>query len=169
MAFEMCGKKKRSELRLQKEWRVETAKKKRLFAKVKIFPLDQEKEFTFLQIHANSNRKGINGKKINKPLLRLTWWKEQKNRHDHLWAVIRTSGDVNEQKYIKIDLGLRPKNFFTTTIEVKKNIMKIFVNSQMKIKINVDYWQGYWNYFKIGVYNQGDGCSKAIFDRLEVE
>lgn len=168
MAFEMCGNKHRSELRLQKEWKVETKQAKTMFAKIKLFPLNQKREFTFLQIHANSNRIGDNGKKINKPLLRLTWWREQKNRYNHLWAVIRLSGDVNKQHYTKIDLGLMPKDFFTVKIEVAHSKMRVYINKKLKINMKVDYWNGYWNYFKAGVYNQDEGCAKVLFDILEV-
>ena len=168
MVFEICGKKYRSELRQQKEWKVETNIPQELFARVKLFPLDQKREFTFLQIHANSNRVGDNGKKINKPLLRITWWKEQKNRYNHLWAVIRLSGDVNEQKYMKIDMGTMPKGFFDVKIAVKNSQMRIYLNNKLKIDMSVDYWEGYWNYFKAGVYNQDDGCSRALFDKLTI-
>jgi len=166
MVFEMCGKKNRSELRQQREWKVETRNPQVLFAKLKLFPLDQTREFTFLQIHADSNRVGDNGKKINKPLLRLTWWKEQKNRYNHLWAVVRLSGDVDEQKYTKIDLGPMPKGFFDVKIVVQNSQMRIYLNKKLKIDMHVTYWEGYWNYFKAGVYNQDKGCDRALFDRL---
>jgi len=166
MAFAMCGKKRRSELRTHHEWRVESQKKHTLFAKLKIFPLNQVREFTFLQIHADSNRIGKNGRKINKPLLRLTWWHEQKNLYNHLWAVIRLTGDVKQQKYTKIDLGLRPKDFFTVKIEVQNAKMKIYINGRKKIAMDVSYWSGYWNYFKAGVYNQDEGCAKSLFENL---
>ncbi|WP_187647470.1 polysaccharide lyase family 7 protein [Nitrosophilus labii] len=169
MVFFMCGKKNRSELRFKDEWRVETKYPKIIRAKLYLFPLDQKKEFTFLQIHANSNRTGINGKIINKPLLRLTWWKEQKSKRDHLWAVIRLSGEKNEQLYEKIDLGKRPKDFFTVSIEVQNSRMRIYLNKKLKIDKNVSYWNGYWNYFKAGVYLQGDGCSKVLFENLSVQ
>lgn len=168
MLFAMCGKKHRSELRLKHEWKVETPVEEKIFARLRLFPLNQKKEFTFLQIHANSNRAGENGKKLNKPLLRLTWWREQKNRYDHLWAVIRLSSNVYEQKYVKIDLGRRPDGYFTAMIKVQNSRMKVFIDDKLKIDMNVDYWNGYWNYFKAGVYNQGDGCAKVLFDNLEV-
>jgi len=169
MVFVMCGKKKRSELRFKHEWLVETKSPKIIFARVKIFPLSQVKEFTFLQIHADSNRRGVNGKIIDKPLLRITWWHEQHNLYNHLWAVIRLSGDKYEQKYTKIDLGPMPDGFFTVKVIVQNSRMKVYVNGVLKINMNVSYWDGYWNYFKAGVYNQGAGCDKALFDILEVK
>ncbi|BAF69299.1 polysaccharide lyase family 7 protein [Nitratiruptor sp. SB155-2] len=169
MTFFMCGKKHRSELRFKEEWRVETKVPKIIRARVYLFPLDQKKEFTFLQIHADSHRAGDNGKIINKPLLRLTWWKEQHNKHDHLWAVIRLSADPDKQRYEKIDLGKRPNSFFDVSIEVKRSRMKIYINHMLKIDKDVSYWNGFWNYFKAGVYLQGDGCAKVLFDSLTMK
>ena len=166
MVFEMCDKKHRSELREKNDWYVTTSTPKVLFAKVYLFVLNQTKEFTFLQIHADSNRFGKKRAIINKPLLRITWSKERNNKHDHLWAVIRLSPDQDEQKYVKIDLGKRPKDFFTTKIEVVKSRMKIFINGALKINMDVGYWNNFLNYFKAGVYLQGEGCSKVLFDKL---
>lgn len=169
MAFEICGKKHRSELREKRDWYVTTKTPKILFAKVYLFPLNQKREFTFLQIHADSNKAGRNGAIINKPLLRITWWKEQHNKYDHLWAVIRLSPDRYEKKYTKIDLGKRPKDFFTVKVEVAKSRMKVFVNDDLKVDMDVSYWNKFLNYFKAGVYLQDEGCSKVLFDEIYIE
>lgn len=169
MMFEMCDKKHRSELREKNDWYVTTATPKVLFAKVYLFALNQTREFTFLQIHSDSNRFGKNGAIINKPLLRIAWQKEYHNRHDHLWAVIRLTPDKDEQRYVKIDLGKRPKDFFTTKIEVVKSRMKLFVNDTLKVNMDVSYWNNFLNYFKAGVYLQGEGCSKVLFDELKFD
>ena len=169
MVFEMCGKKYRSELREKNDWYVTTSTPKILFAKVYLFPLNQTREFTFLQIHADSNRYGKNGAIINKPLLRITWWKERHNLYDHLWAVIRLSPNRYEKKYVKIDLGKRPKDFFSVKIEVARSRMKIFINNRLKIDKDVSYWNDFLNYFKAGVYLQDKGCSKVLFDELYIQ
>lgn len=169
MVFEMCGKKNRSELREKRDWYVSTKTPKVLFAKVYLFPLNQKREFTFLQIHADSTKPGRNGKIINKPLLRITWWKELHNKYNHLWAVIRLSRNKYEKKYAKIDLGKMPKDFFTVKIEVVKSRMKVFINNKLKIDMDVSYWNDFLNYFKAGVYLQDEGCSKVLFDELYIK
>jgi len=169
MVFEMCGEKNRSELRSTREWKVDASKLHSIFAKVKLLPLNQEKEFTFLQIHANFNHASSDGKRINKPLLRVVWIDERKSLYDHLWAVVRLSGEISEKKYVKIDLGKRPDNFFTINVEIKESQMKIYINNIVKVNMYVDFWKGYWNYFKAGVYNQGPGCDKVLFDELKFD
>jgi hypothetical protein len=167
MVFEMCGKKKRSELRFYNEWRVSTSKPCILRAKVMLFPLDAKREFTFLQIHANGKRADKYGKKLNKPLLRVVWKKSFKHKKNHLWAVIRSSVKENA-KYLKIDLGKRPEDFFTVKIEVELSHLKVWVEGSLKVDLDVSYWKQCWNYFKAGVYLQDDGCAKVLFEKIEV-
>ena len=50
MTFKMCGKKRRSELRLKDEWQVSDKNSHILIAKVKALPQNVD-EFTILQIH----------------------------------------------------------------------------------------------------------------------
>jgi len=167
MVFYMCGDHNRSELRFKNDWSVNTNTPKILEAEVKLFPLNAKREFTFLQIHADSTLK--NKPIIKKPLLRIVWYKNLHNKHNHIWAVIRQSGDVNINKYLKIDLGLMPKSFFDVKIVVYNNILKIYVNNKLKINKDVSYWQKYKNYFKAGVYLQDIGCAKVLFDKLIIK
>ena len=169
MIFKVCDKKHRSELREKNDWYVTTSTPKVLFAKAYLFPLNQIRELTFLQIHSDSNRPGRNGAIINKPLLRITWRKKYHNEHNHLWAAIRLSPDKNEQKYIKIDLGKKPKEFFTVKVKVAKSKMKIFIDNELKVNKDVSYWNDFLNYFKAGVYLQDKGCSKVLFDELYIK
>jgi len=166
MVFFMCGKKNRSELRLKKEWKVNTKKNIALYARVKLFVLNAKREFTFLQIHADSNLPNS----INKPLLRIVWKKELHNLRNHLWAVIRTSSNVFNQSYQKIDLGEMPKGFFDIVIMIKANKLSIKADNNYLIKdFDVSYWKNFYNYFKAGVYLQDDGCAKALFERLYIK
>jgi len=166
MTFFMCGKKNRSELRVKSEWKVNTKKHLILFARVKLFPLNVKREFTFLQIHADSNL--INS--INKPLLRIVWMKNFHHRKNHIWAVIRTSADEYEKSYKKIDLGLMPKDFFDVTIIVSNNKLSIKINNKLVVKnFDVSYWKNFYNYFKAGVYLQSNGCAKVLFDKLYIK
>ncbi len=166
MVFFMCGKKQRSELRMKKEWKTDIKKSVSLYAKVKLFPLNAKREFTFLQIHADSNLKNS----INKPLLRVVWKKTYHHLKNHIWAVIRASGNIYEQNYEKIDLGSMPKNFFEIKIIIKDNKLSIKVDNEYKVSgFDVSYWKRYYNYFKAGVYLQDDGCAKALFDKLDIK
>ncbi|GAB6073814.1 polysaccharide lyase family 7 protein [Nautilia lithotrophica] len=149
--FNICGYKKRSEFRFRKEWKVENKKGVFLEIKAKIFPLDCE-EFTFLQIHADSKISSA----PNKPLLRIVWLKKYKNHKNYIYAVL-----YKKTGYEKIPLG-KSAGLLKIRIEVKKNILKIMFNDK-RIFRNVSYWRGYYNYFKLGVYNQCKGCSKAVF------
>ena len=165
MTFFMCGKSNRSELRLKNDWKVNTKKPVILQVKVKLFPMNQKKEFTFLQIHADSTLPDS----INKPLLRIVWEKELYNIHNHLWAIIRLN-DKNKGKYLKYNLIAMPKNFFTVKIRVQNSYLSVWVNNKKRLNnFNVDYWNKYYNYFKIGVYLQGDGCAKALFDEIKIK
>jgi hypothetical protein len=169
MVFEVCGYKHRSELREKRNWRVSTQKEKILDAEVYFFPLNQEKELTFLQIHSNPKFSEDNRSKINKPLLRVTWYKEHHNLKDHLWAVVRMSANPDEKRYVKIDLGKMKKDFVAIKVVVCSSHLKLFVDNILKVDMDVSYWKYIWNYFKAGVYLQGKGCSKVLFRKLEIE
>ncbi|WP_457563118.1 polysaccharide lyase family 7 protein [Caminibacter pacificus] len=166
MVFYMCGNHNRSELRFKNTWKVDTESEKTLKAEVKLFPLNEKKEFTFLQIHTDGTLKKVIT--INKPLLRIVWYKKLRGKKNHIWAVIRLGDDIFS-RYQKIDLGVMPKSFFDVKISVYKNVMKIFVNGVEKVNINVGYWAKYYNYFKAGVYLQDDGCAKVLFKNLTVK
>jgi len=166
MTFYMCGYKNRSELREVNDWKVNSETPLVLNAKVKIFPLNAKREFTFLQIHADSTLKNS----INKPLLRIVWKKELHNLHNHIWAVIRTSANIYKQKYKKVDLGLMPKEFFNVKITVANSKLNILINNHTLIKnFDISYWDKYYNYFKAGVYLQDEGCAKVLFDKLTIK
>jgi hypothetical protein len=167
MVFFMCGNHNRSELRFQKDWKTNTNKEKILDAELKIFPLNQTREFTFLQIHADSTLK--NQPTINKPLLRIVWYKTLHRLKGHLWAVIRLDDNLLEKNYQKIDLGKAQKDFFNVKISVLNNILKVYVNQKLKVNKNVNYWDKYQNYFKVGVYLQDKGCSKVLFKKLIIK
>ena len=164
MVFYMCNKKNRSEFRIKKEWKVNTKTPISLDARVKLFSLSAKREFTFLQIHADSNLKNS----INKPLLRIVWMKNFHNLKNHIWAVIRKNPNLYEQNYKKIDLGLTPKDFFDIHIIVKTNKLTIIKNNK-KYNFNVSYWKKYYNYFKIGIYLQDNGCAKVLFDKIYIK
>ncbi|QCT95241.1 polysaccharide lyase family 7 protein [Caminibacter mediatlanticus TB-2] len=167
MVFYMCGSHNRSELRFKNIWSVNTKIPKILEAEVKLFSLNAKREFTFLQIHADSTLK--DAPIINKPLLRIVWRKEYHNLYNHLWAIIRISDSLLSNNYKKIDLGILQKDFFNVKIIVVKNMLKIYLNNKLKVKENVSYWQKYKNYFKAGVYLQDKGCAKVLFNRLFIK
>jgi len=171
MTFAVCGLKNRSELREREDWKVSTKKKRVLTAELYLFPLNSNKEFTFLQIHADPNfqTNADEEKSINKPLLRITWWKNLHRTKDHLWAVIRTSADAYEQKYVKIDLGKRKEKFTKFRISIQNSTLKVFQDGELKINMDVHYWDKQWNYFKAGVYMQDEGCAKVLFKKLEIQ
>ena len=165
MVFFIFVKSNRSELRFKKDWKVNTKEPVSLEAKVKLFPLNQKKEFTFLQIHADSTLPDS----INKPLLRIVWKKELHNIYNHLWAIIRLN-DKKKGKYLKYNLMAMPEDFFTVRIRVQNSRLSIWVNNSKRLNdFNVDYWNKYYNYFKVGVYLQGDGCAKALFDKIKIK
>ena len=162
MTFEMCGKKRRSELRLKDEWRVSDKNIHTLIAQVKVIPKNVESELTILQIHTNAKRSN----NLNKPLLRIVWRRYYNNKSDHLWAVIRDSADKNEQKYSKIDLIEREDRFINFKIVVSNSNLQIFVDGIKKIDKNVNYWKDSYNYYKAGIYLQSNGCGKVLFKKL---
>ncbi|ACM92753.1 putative alginate lyase AlyVOB [Nautilia profundicola AmH] len=149
--FNICGYKKRSELRFRREWKVENKSGVFLEVKVRIFPLDCD-EFTFLQIHADPRKCNA----PNKPLLRITFIRKFKNRENYIFAII-----YKKNGYEKIALG-KYTALMNIRIEVKNNRLKIIFNGK-NIQSDVAYWKGYYNYFKLGVYNQCKGCSEAVF------
>ena len=167
MVFYMCGNHNRSELRFKNIWSVNTSSPKILEAEVKLFPLNARREFTFLQIHADDTL--VDYPTINKPLLRIVWLKVYRHRKNHIWAVIRISPNIEENRYEKIDLGLMPKSFFDVKIIVYNKVLKIYVDNKLKVSKDVSYWQKYKNYFKAGVYLQDIGCAKVLFNKLKVK
>ena len=169
MVFEMCGKKQRSELRFRTDWSTAAATPKVLEARVKLYPMDEKREFTFIQIHADSTLDDV--PKINKPLLRLNWRKNYHGKKDHIWAHILSTNHITKSKkspYVKIDLGKRPSGFFNVKVEVRKSRMKIWVNGKKKVDMDVSYWDRFQNYFKAGAYLQDEGCAKVKFKSLKV-
>ncbi len=164
MVFFMCEKKHRSELRIKQDWKVDTKKPVSLNVRVKLFPLNTKREFTFLQIHADSNLKNS----IDKPLLRIVWMKNFHNLKNHIWAIIRKSSNIYEQKYEKVDLGILPKGFFDSNITVKANKLTIMLQNN-RYKFDVAYWKKYYNYFKAGIYLQSNGCAKVLFDQIYIK
>ncbi len=166
MVFYMCGNHFRSELRFKHDWKVNTDSEKLIEAEVKLFPLNERREFTFLQIHADSTLKNV--PIINKPLLRIVWYKKLRGKRSHIWAIIKLGDDIFS-RYEKIDLGVMPKSFFKVKISVLKNILKVYVNGVEKVNMNVGYWSKYYNYFKAGVYLQDEGCAKVLFKKLTVK
>jgi len=167
MVFYMCGDHNRSELRFKNDWKTDTKTPKIIEARLKLFHLNAKREFTFLQIHADSTL--VDKPTINKPLLRVVWYKKLRHLKDHIWAVVRLSGDVNQPYYQKIDLGKMPKGFFDVKVVVQNNMMYVYFNGEKKVALNVSYWQDYYNYFKAGVYLQDDGCGKILFEKLIVK
>jgi len=164
MTFKMCGVKNRSELREVKDWKVDTKKAKTLQARLKLSPDTQEKEFTFIQIHSDAHR---NKNPINKPLLRIAWYKNFHGKQNHLWAFVKVIDDDGIMWTKKVDLGKAPKGFFDLKVKVKNNKMNITLNNKT-YKFDVSYWRDYWSYFKAGTYLQGDGCSRVFFDKLRI-
>lgn len=164
LAFYMCGKLNRSELRFKKDWQVSTNKEKELNVEVKIDNDSLNSKFTFLQIHDDSTLKNISF--INKPLLRIAWLKSNKNIQNHIWAIIRLSSNLSEQKYKYFDLGEKPNNFFNVIIKVKNSNLIININENQKVNLDVSYWNKFYNYFKLGVYLQDKGCSKVLFNKI---
>jgi len=169
MSFAMCGKKHRSELRQRDDFKVEDTKPHTLYAEVKLYPKTTQREFTFLQIHADPTLNIPNNTSINKPLLRVVWKKRYRNRYNHLWAVICTNTDVNNSTYTKIDLGRLEDRYHSFKIVVQNSRMKIYVDGDLKVDFDVSYWNGMWNYYKAGVYLQSNGCAKATFKELRFE
>lgn len=162
MVFYMCGNHNRSELRFKNIWKTDTKSEKYIEAEVKLFPLNEKREFTFLQIHADNTLK--NTPVIDKPLLRIVWREQYKNVRNHIWAVLRTDGG----KYKKTDLGVMPKGFFDVKISVLNNTLSICINKEKKFQTGVAYWKKYYNYFKAGVYLQDGGCAEVLFNRLQI-
>ncbi|GAX87446.1 conserved hypothetical protein [Lebetimonas natsushimae] len=166
MTFYICEKNenehRRSELRFRNDFKV--SENHYLKVRVKILPLNEKKEFTFLQIHADAHYDNT----PNKPLLRVIWRKEYNGLKDHLWVIIRDSNE-NNVEYLKIDLGKRPENFFNIVVKVKESKLYVFLNGKKKVGIDVSFWKKYNNYFKAGVYLQGRGCAKVLFDKLWIK
>jgi hypothetical protein len=156
VVFNVCGFKKRSEFRFKKEWNVQTPRIIYLSARIKLYPLSCEREFTFMQIHADPKKNSP-----NKPLLRVVWFKKHGGLKNYIFAVLKLK---NGYSFIPLtDL----QNPFTLKLEIKKSVLKIYVNNKLKAVKNVSYWNGYYNYFKLGVYNQCKGCSKSVFEDIE--
>jgi len=160
MTFRMNGDHKRSELRQIIEWKTSTTSWKKMIGEVKLFYPSTESlnQYTFMQIHDSDG--------INKPLIRLVWYRSRSGKDDHLWAILRISTNPNDSPQY-FDLGQRPDGFFKAEIKVKNNILKVKINSVTKVNEDVSYWSAFSNYFKAGVYLQDDGTAKVQFRTLK--
>ena len=172
LTFTVTGDSKRSELRqMSGDWDTATATPRRVVARVKVHVHEDPglNQFTFLQIHDKKN--GDQG--LNKPLIRLTRRGEYRNTNDHLWAHIRTPADFDQPislenlATLNIDLGPRPEGFFDAEISVHESRMVVKIEGEIKVDMDVSYWDGLPNYYKAGVYNQDPGTSKVEFASLQ--
>jgi hypothetical protein len=146
---------KRSELRFLDEWSVFSKSEKFIEEKIKLVKFNK-REFTFLQIH--------NG---YKPLIRVVWYKNLKNRYEHLWAFIRLNELNGKQRKVTVfDLGECPKGFFDIKLSVKNGVLKLFLNGRKKFVFDVSYWRKK-SYFKTGVYLQDEGEAEIYIDEMK--
>jgi len=160
MIFEMAGDHNRSELRQIEEWRTSTQVWRKIIGEVR-FERPESPELsqcTFAQIHDS-------GKYPNKPLIRLVWMSRRDEVDDALWAVVRNSANANE--YTWTHLSGRPDRFFQFEVKVKENVLKVKIDSQEMLQVNVSYWEDLNNYFKAGVYLQSDGTARAEYRSLK--
>lgn len=168
MAFTVSGDGMRSELRQESgDWQTSTTDRLSLDGRLKLTVPETASlnQFTFMQIHDTNAG-------LNKPLIRLTWQRDRGALEDRLWAVIRTPDDLGQPialdnlASIYIDLGARPTGFFDASIVVHENQMSVEIDGQVKVDMDVSYWDGLDNYFKAGVYLQDPGEAAVLFDQL---
>jgi hypothetical protein len=158
MSFSMSGDRHRSELRQLTEWRTSSASWLKMIGEVFLPPPDLEmQQFTFAQIHDS-------GEFPNKPLLRLAWRRSRQNLEDHLWVVLRLS--PTDESTTWSDLGARSDGLQKFEIKVRNNHLIVKLDDQAKFEADVDYWQTFDSYFKVGVYLQSDGWADAKFRSL---
>ena len=169
MTFKVSGDGNRSELRQETgtDWQTSTTDRLSLDARVRLAaPGNQTPDqYTFMQIHDT-------GDGLNKPLIRLTWQRDRGSMEDHLWAVIRTPGDFGQPisnsnlATLSLGLGARPTGFFDASIVVQDSRMRVLIDGQAKVDMDVSYWDGLDNYFKAGVYLQDPGEAAVEFDQV---
>ena len=163
LTFKMKGQSHRSELRQTQEWKTSTSKPVRMIGSVRLAqPTDRAMDqFTFMQIHDSE-------KELNKPLLRLAWIKTRKGTNDHLWSIVR-NGTQRKSTYTYVDLGPRPDDFFGSEVTVADNRLRVHLNGEPMVNVDVSYWQDWSSYFKAGVYNQSEGMATVEFNSLRFE
>jgi len=93
------------------------------------------------------------------------WMSRKDGVDDALWAVVRNS--VNANEYTWTHLSGRPDRFFQFEIKVKENVLKVKIDSQEMLQVNVSYWEDLNSYFKAGVYLQSDGTARAEYRSLK--
>ncbi|OMH41427.1 hypothetical protein BLW93_00345 [Desulfurobacterium indicum] len=156
IVFRMCGVGRRCELRFKDEWQIPVKKEKWLKLTLRLMPLNNVKEFTFIQIHSKPSKYCS----VNKPLLRIAWLK------GHIWAILRKN--MYSHFYEKIDLGKSPEGFFSIKLGIFKNKLFIKLGKSVEKQFDVGYWEGCKNYFKLGVYLQSSGCGEIILKSASV-
>lgn len=167
MTFEMDGSKNRSELRQMDEWYTSASTWQKIIGEVKVFYPETPSlnQFTFMQIHDSGTEDDHVTEIYNKPLIRLAWIRDRGGADDHLWAIIRLSSSIDSFEYI--NLGSRPDSFFKCEIKVKNNKMRVRINNETKLELDVSYWEQLRSYFKSGVYLQSEGTAKVQFRKLK--
>lgn len=159
----------RSELRQDSLWSTANSAGKKMIASLKLSIPNTPglNEYTWMQIH---DKPPTNNDPANKPLVRLVWLRAKNGETNHrIGAIVKqdATGDNKLDKHI--DLGIMPRELFKAELKVQNNILKIKINNEEVDNgvINVGFWADYLNYFKAGVYLQGNGAATVQFDSLK--
>lgn len=158
---------KRCELRHNKEW--STADRSiwyRIKAIVQVIP-DNDKAFTFMQIHSKSFT-GTNGKKYRKGPPLMIGRGTRGDLKDRLWAYVRVG--LEPKKVIAYDLGPRPDYIFDLEVMIGIGIISIRVNGKLVCRTWVNEWDVLpRNYLKAGMYVHGPGQQVVEYRMLKFE
>jgi len=133
-----------------------------LHAKVKLQPISDLKEYTFLQIHSEEH-----------PLLRMVVEKEKNWETNHIWAVVRITTKDSWKRTQRFDLW--PVNNDFTTIDIYAGNWKLIIKRDGKTYVDKDvsYWSEKKNYFKAWIYDSKNSKwpwkVKIAFSELSID
>jgi hypothetical protein len=144
----------RSELRHNASWSV-MGEEKRFSARLRFskpVALEGKSRLHVVQIYTTGETKG--------PMVLVTWKPSYEGKEDHLWGYVR--GRKTH------DLGPRPDDFFNLDIRVKKGVLHIDMNHELKAEDDVSAFAASPAFFKTGAYHRGIEPQVVEFDSLSI-
>jgi len=155
MTFVASGNSRRTELRLEYEFRPNKGTNK-ITGRVRPKKPSSSgpDQFTFLQLH---HYKGAG------PVCRLAWRQSRSGKKDHLWAAVRSKPNGSVKWY---EMGKRSSSF--QNFEMRTKSGKLFVRIGSKTRtFSISGYNNKPLYWKAGAYNQDSGNSTSEFSTLK--
>ena len=113
-----------------------------LKAEIKLMPILNMDEYTFLQIHSEKH-----------PILRVVVKKQKNWKQNHIWAVYRITTADTWKRTKRFDLGKVEDRYVRFDIYAWGGKLKVLKDWKVYLDEDVSWWPEKKNYFKAGIYD----------------